>query len=177
MRKNLVITVTGPDRIGIVEEVTKEILNHGGNVEISRMARLGGIFSMLIMVSIPEDQYDQFDATAKGILSDSYSVTTCQTMSEVSDRYVGWIPYQIEVQGADHEGIIHQIAQCLVQHKINIETMDTDMVSAPVSGAHIFSMNATVLVPPDLSIQSFQNEMEELERELNVDIEAAPYTG
>lgn len=177
MSKNLVITITGPDRVGIVEDVTSKLLDHGGNVGTSRMARLGGMFSILMMVSLPENRYDEFMAASKSVLDKDYSVTV--TPTEISERkeFKGWIPYQINVNGADHEGIIHQIAQCLVQHSINIETLDTDSVSAPVSGTQIFTMNATVLVPPKLTLHSLQNEMESLERELNVDIEVSPFVG
>jgi len=54
MRTNIVFTLTGPDRIGIVESVTKMLLGHGANVESSRMTRLGGEFAMLMLVSMPE---------------------------------------------------------------------------------------------------------------------------
>ncbi len=177
MSKNLVITITGPDRVGIVEDVTSKLLHHGGNVGTSRMARLGGIFSIIMMVSLPEDRYDDFMAASKNLLDDDYSITVNPT--EISERkeYTGWIPYQIKLNGADHEGIIHQVAQCLVQHSINIESLDTDSVSAPVSGTQIFTMNAMVLVPPNLTLHSLQNEMESLERDLNVDIEVSPFVG
>ena len=49
MRKNIVFTLTGSDKIGIVEEVTKVFLDHNGNVETSRMARLGGEFAILML--------------------------------------------------------------------------------------------------------------------------------
>ena len=55
MSKNFVLTLTGPDRIGIVERVTRVLLDRGGNVETSRMARLGGEFAILMLVSMPAD--------------------------------------------------------------------------------------------------------------------------
>ncbi len=39
MRKKLMVTLTGRDRVGIVEQVTKKVLENEGNVEESRMAR------------------------------------------------------------------------------------------------------------------------------------------
>ena len=50
-QRNLVLTLTGPDRIGIVESVTGLLVARGGNVEMSRMARLGGEFAILMLVS------------------------------------------------------------------------------------------------------------------------------
>ncbi len=54
----LVLTATGPDKLGIVEHVTDVVEEHGGNVEASRMARLGGEFAMLMLVSEPTDRAD-----------------------------------------------------------------------------------------------------------------------
>ena len=39
MRANIVLTLTGTDRIGLVDEVTGMLLDLGANVEDSRMAR------------------------------------------------------------------------------------------------------------------------------------------
>ena len=50
MQKTFVLTLTGPDRIGFVEKVTGLLLERGGNVETSRMARLGGEFAILMLV-------------------------------------------------------------------------------------------------------------------------------
>jgi glycine cleavage system transcriptional repressor len=53
MQKTFVLTLTGPDRIGFVEKVTGLLLERGGNVETSRMARLGGEFAILMLAWIP----------------------------------------------------------------------------------------------------------------------------
>ena len=42
MRTNIVFTLTGTDRIGLVNDLTELLLALDGNVEASRMARLGG---------------------------------------------------------------------------------------------------------------------------------------
>lgn len=40
--RQLVVTAVGPDRPGLVSNLTKRVLESGGNVEESRMARLAG---------------------------------------------------------------------------------------------------------------------------------------
>ena len=65
MQKNFVLTVTGPDRIGIVERVTGLLFEHGGNVETSRMARLGGEFAILMLVSMPEERSPGWTSTSR----------------------------------------------------------------------------------------------------------------
>jgi glycine cleavage system transcriptional repressor len=172
MRNNLVFTLTGPDRIGIVEDVTQLMLKHDGNVETSRMMRLGGAFAVLMLVSIPADQIAHLNKDVESLIAEGYKVTTSQT-DEADTGKRGWLPYQIELQGADHEGIVHEVARHLSQHGINIESMDTALVAAPMSGVPLFTMTAHVAVPPDLIEQDWVAELEGVGQHLNVDIQVS----
>ncbi len=58
MLKYLIITVTGPDRVGFVEGVTKLIVDNGADVEQSRMAGLGGEFAVLMRVSVEDKDFE-----------------------------------------------------------------------------------------------------------------------
>ncbi|RMH69216.1 MAG: transcriptional regulator [Gemmatimonadetes bacterium] len=177
MKKHLVITLTGADQIGIVEQVTKRVLDNGGNIEASRMARLGGEFAILMLVSVEESQFDALNETIQNLTQSGFQVTTCSTGDNETTRYHGWVPYTIEVHGADHEGIIHHITGKLAKHGVNIETMDTNMVKAPMSGTPLFMMSATVLIPPEQSFRTLAEELEHTADDLNVDVAVIPFTG
>lgn len=150
MRTNIVLTLTGKDRIGIVEEVTGVLLKLGSNVETSRMARLGGEFAMLMLVSLPSDRSTFLDSAVEQLTTRGYNVTVTET-ERAPAAFAGCLPYRITVEGADHEGIIHEIAAGLAGQGISIELMETETSSAPVSGTILFSMTARVLVPQDLN--------------------------
>ena len=51
---HLVLSALGTDRPGIVDAVSQFILDRGGNIEASRMAVLGGEFTLMVLVSAPE---------------------------------------------------------------------------------------------------------------------------
>jgi glycine cleavage system transcriptional repressor len=171
MQRNFVLTLTGPDRIGIVERVTGLLFNRGGNVEISRMARLGGEFAVLMLVSMPADQFAALDADLEGLTSQGYKVTTTPERAE-APAFLGWLPYRIEVHGADHEGIIHQVARYLSEHNINIESMDTETSPAPITGVPLFTMMAQVVVPPGLSGRDWEAGLERIGNQMNLEIRA-----
>jgi glycine cleavage system transcriptional repressor len=173
MRNNLVFTLTGPDRIGIVEEVTQLLLEHDGNVETSRMVRLGGEFAILMRVTMPAEQIAALNKDVESLIAQGYKITTGETAETYADQYRSWLPYQIELQGADHEGIVHEVARHLAQHGINIESMDTELVSAPMSGAPLFTMKAQVVVPPDQIEQDWVAALEGVGQQLNVDIKVS----
>ena len=170
MRTNIVFTLTGTDRIGIVEEVTQLLLDLDGNVETSRMARLGGEFAIVMLLSLPAGQLANLDKAVETLTVQGYKVTAIRTEQTYAEAHAGWLPYQIELHGADHEGIVHQIAHHLSQRGINIETMDTSVTQAPVSGTPLFTMTARVVVPPDLHDQGWEATLQEVGDHLNVDI-------
>jgi glycine cleavage system transcriptional repressor len=177
MRKNIVLSLTGPDRVGIVDLVTETLTKFEGNVETSRMARLGGEFAMLMLVSMPEDQLEIFSDGVASLQQAGFQVSTKLTEQSYQQKYAGWLPYEIDVQGADHEGIIHKVAHYLTERGINIESMDTGVVPAPMSGTLFFSMSAVVLVPPGLPHKNWQTDLDDVADSLNVEIAVLPYKG
>src|SRR5262245_56349433 len=52
----VVLSALGPDRPGIVAEVTEHLTERGGNIEDSRMAVLGAEFGILLLVSGTADE-------------------------------------------------------------------------------------------------------------------------
>lgn len=176
MKKHIVLTLTGHDRIGLVERVTRLVLDCNGNVEESRMAHLGGEFAMLMLFTLDEEKSVDLKEKLAALEKEGFSVTFCETEPGDPNRFAGWLPYEIFVNGADHEGIIHRITNYLARKNINIETMETHMVKAPMSGTPLFLMEGIVVVPPDLK-HSWVDELIDVGDELNVDIQVSPYTG
>ena len=172
MSKNIVLTLTGHDRIGIVEEITNVFVKYGGNVENSRMARLGGEFALLALVSVTDQQLVLLENELQKLGNEGFQIALLET-EDASRKYSGWLPYMIEVLGADHEGIIHEIAHHLAAQGINIEDMETTTTPAPMSGTPLFTMKATVLVPPQLPFHQWSDALEEIGDKLNVNIKVA----
>ena len=55
MARTLVLTVIGPDRPGLVEELARVIAAHGGSWDESRMARLAGHFAGVVQIHLPDE--------------------------------------------------------------------------------------------------------------------------
>lgn len=171
MNKDIVMTLTGHDRVGIVREITNVLVRHGGNVQNSRMARLGGEFAMLALVVLDENNLPALEEDLQKLRGEGFQITLQETEANHAKKFAGWLPYQIEVLGADHEGIIYEIAHHLAEQGINFEDVETTTTPAPMSGTPLFKMEATVLVPPDLAFHKWSDALEEIGDKLNVTFE------
>ena len=171
MNREIVLTLTGHDRVGIVKEITNVLVTRGGNVETSRMARLGGGFAMLALISLDDNDLPAFETDLQKLRNEGFQITLLPTEDDHAKKYAGWLPYQIEVLGADHEGIIYEIADQLAQQGINFEDVETTTAPAPMSGTPLFKMQATVLVPPDLPFHKWSDALGEIGDTLNVTVE------
>lgn len=169
MRTEIMFTLTGPDRVGIVEEVTSALLQVDANVETSRMVRLGGEFATLMLLSLPAEKVSGLDDALSALVAHGYKVTTTAT-SQRAAHYAGWSSFTIEVAGADHEGIVHEIARGLSQRGITIESADTSVSSAAVTGLPLFAMTAEVLVPPALVDSDWIADVIDAGETANVDV-------
>ncbi|MBK7893536.1 MAG: ACT domain-containing protein [Candidatus Promineifilaceae bacterium] len=170
MQQSLVITITGHDRVGVVDEVTKVILASQGNVDASRMARLGGVFAMLMLVSVSEEQQGELETALEGLRQQDFDLSMRPTVRGTSKKFAGWHRYQLDVRGADHEGIIHQITHYLAQEGVSVETIDTGTEDAPFGGTRLFTMSAKLFAPPHLSLDDLLDELEAVGDQLNVDV-------
>lgn len=169
MRKQLVLTAVGRDRPGIVEAFTKLILQYDGNIEASRMVRLGGDFAMLIFVSAPEDRVFELRRAVDDLHYTKFDVLTRLTEAGVEPEDPSMSRCTITVLGADHMGIINQVAQYLTEQGINVESMHTEVSAAPMSGTPLFTMSAEVVVPPRLAVDDLREAMEFIGDEMGVD--------
>lgn len=176
MRTAIVLTLTGPDRVGIVEEVTKVLLEQGGNVETSRMARLGGEFAMLMLVSVPAEGVPDIGASFEHLIAEGYKLTLSQTAAPQAAETSG-LSYRVVVRGADHEGIIHEIARGLAAAGINIESMETGTSRASVTGMQLFTMNALVSVPTHVGETDWMTAVVDAGQQSGVDVEIAAADG
>lgn len=170
MQSRIVLTLTGPDRVGIVDEITGALLELGVNVETSRMARLGGEFAILMLASLSTEQRTNLEPALEYLADQGYKLTMTDTEETPSAIRTRCLAYRIDVTGADHEGIIHDIAHGLSQKGINIESMETSTSPAPVSGTPLFAMTAIVAVPPELPEDDWRAALAEAGHQSNVDV-------
>lgn len=171
MQKHLVITITSPDRPGIVERITNVVVSHGGNWEESRMAHLGGDFAGIIKVAVPEDAANALESTLRSLADHEMAVLVKTTQPIQTDESVVGASLRLRLSGADHEGIVHDVAAYLARCGINVEAMETKVAPAPITAVPLFEMTAELTMPSGIALEELESDLDRLGEELTVNIE------
>lgn len=172
MKEYLIMTAVGPDRPGLVDEVSEFLAERDLNIESSRMAVLGGEFAMILLASGEGDRTEQV-ISDRGALAEKTGLQIFVRPTRPPERREApaSMPFALSASGMDHQGLVHEISKVMHEFNVNIESMDTWVEAAPVSGTPIFSMEAMVTVPASVRIRRLKRALEELGDELNMDIE------
>ena len=162
--KHLIIKGIGPDKPGIVSNISRIITSNNGNIEESRMIRVGTEFAIIIMISISEDFKIKLSEQLNTIEGIKFYLTDTQKLpSHDSPTHI------IDLSGADNEGIVHSLTDTLTSMGINILEIITDTENAPVTGATLFHMRAKVNLEAG-DIKKLTTKLLEVEKELDLDI-------
>lgn len=168
MQMSLVLTVLSDDRPGLVKMLSDVLKEYQGNWTESRMIHLAGKFAGLLMVSVPESEFDDLVAALHDLEDDGLEISVDATVSEVSEHAVETL--ELEVLGQDSPGIINRITNQLLTLSVNIEELSSEQRSAPMSAELLFYAKLSLGLPKGVSAQQVQDALEELPNQLMVDI-------
>jgi glycine cleavage system regulatory protein len=171
MRNTLVLTVLAPDRTGLVELLAQRIAAAGGNWEESRMARLAGQFAGILLVTCDAARSDELVAAMRTLQSAGLQVTVRATPPDAAPPAPG-TQIRLALTGADRAGIIRDVSRVLAERGVNVEELESEVSSAPMSGEPLFTARARLRVPPTLALADLRGSLERLAGELMVDLTA-----
>ena len=162
---SLIISSIGPDRPGIVSELSSIITSHGGNVEESRMNRLGSYFAIIMLVSVTPDWQESLEVALQAI--NDLTIITKSTTTQAANED---IQFQIDLSGADNEGIVKVLSKYLAGKSINILEMETHISNAPVTGTPLFNLLAIITIPDNRDLAEIQSDLTLIAQKLGVEI-------
>ncbi len=174
---DIVLTVIGDDRPGLVDALARAVTGAGGSWTRSHMSRLGGKFAGIAVVSIDaahaEDLDRQLDPIRESgllqIVSSSLAVgdrPEAEVAVSEDERFV-----TLQLVGADRPGIVSEIAGVLAANGVGIVELESATSNAPMSGELLFEASLLLSAPPSIAIDALQSALEALANELMVDIE------
>jgi glycine cleavage system regulatory protein len=168
---DLIVTLVGSDRPGLVDAVSQAIVAHGGNWLESRMAHLAGKFAGILRVEVRSDRASGLSDALTG-LTDLGLRVVVEASAPGGEAAVSRT-MEMELLGMDRPGLVHQVSHLLAGLGVNVEELTTDRTSAPMSGDMLFRARARVHVPTTVDVAAMRTSIERLAHDLMVDIRLA----
>jgi len=160
------VTAIGADRPGIVAAVTKVLLDRDANIEDSRMAILGGHFSMMLVVRpAPSDDPATLEAALAPTASELGLTLDVRAIDDLGSARSLGAPHLLSVYGADRPGIVHDVSEALAIAGVNIVDLRTHVTD---SDPPVYIMLMDLEVPGDAT--ALEQQLKELAAGRGIDV-------
>ena len=119
----LAITVIGPDRTGIVADVSEALAQVGANLTDSTMTRLRGHFTMTLICTGPDAV--SVEKALAPLSADGRLLATVRAVQPEGDAVGAGEPWLVSVHGADRLGIVAAVTREVAGAGGNITDLST----------------------------------------------------
>ena len=173
-----ILTATGVDRAGLVDEVSSFIYDRGGNIEDSRMVNLRGLFAMMVLVGGDEATIGRLRheesrlAEQSGLQVEVRPAPDRATLpAGAAGSAAASLPLRFVATAVDRAGIVHEISHLLRELNVNIESLETRLSPAPYTGSPVFEMEAVLSAPRGTPVNQLRQRLGALCDQMNMDWE------
>jgi glycine cleavage system transcriptional repressor len=177
-KQYMILTAIGPDRPGIVREISALIHRAGGNLEDSRMAVLAQEFALIaLFAGTPEAvlrvQRESRELERSLALHIAFKPTAASQLPRQE------LLCSLEVKGEDRPGIVHSVSEIAAELGVNVVSLESRVAHAAFSGTPLFLLHAELQVPDTATLARLRSRVEEAceQQQLACSLEPAPRRG
>jgi glycine cleavage system regulatory protein len=166
---DVVLTIVGSDRPGLVEAVAEGVARAGGDWLESRMVHLAGKFAGVLRVQAPAEAIPRVVAAIEALAHADLKVTV--EPGVVGATLGAQRSLDLDLVSLDRAGIVRDISGILTRHGANIEELVTDVSSAPMSGEPLFRAHMRLTVPAAADPDPLRTDLERFATDLMVELQ------
>tara|TARA_Y100001978_G_scaffold203461_1_gene229515 strand:+ start:3313 stop:3822 length:510 start_codon:yes stop_codon:yes gene_type:complete len=160
-----IIFAHGPDKIGLVSDLSRKITNTGSSINESRMIKLGDHFAIIISISSLLKRTE-----IKKILSNQKLTFTIKDAVKKLKQPTNFVSKKFILEGADNEGLVYELTTFFSMHKINIQNLNSNIIQAPITGINLFKIDGEIKIPKSINIEYVKEQFIIIEKKLSVDL-------
>jgi glycine cleavage system regulatory protein len=164
--KPLIFTLVGPDKPGLISNLSKAVYQRNGNWLGSNLSHMAGHFAGFVHIDLPEEKHAELIELFSQHPDLHIHLVAAQTTSIKNQQTV-----EINITGNDKAGIVQELTRVLNQFNLNIVKFDSSCTSAPNSGSPLFNAKAIVEVAPDVDLVSLRESLENIANDLMIDVD------
>ena len=105
------MNAVGPDRPGIVSDLTKLVVDQGGNVGGSQAQKLGSHFGLMMLVSVPKNSSKKLQELVNGVsdMTTSCYITNDPNTTEITPSIGCKISFRENIMSSSETNFIYPV--------------------------------------------------------------------
>lgn len=173
MANYAMLSAVGKDKPGIVAAVSSVLFQAGCNIEDSTMSRLGGDFTIMLMLRLPEGFTSQQLAERLAEIRRQAQLTihVADLRPEEAEPQQESPRHLILVYGSDKPGIVARLTALLAERNVNITNLRTHVIQR---AEPLYVMTIEVELPPFIDQAELQKPLQAVAREIGVQMDIKP---
>lgn len=164
----LLLTVVGADRSGLVSDLSEIVAHYDGNWLDSRMARLAGAFAGIVLIDIESSEVETLKVDLGGLEAKGLRVTVTDTTPQQDE---GQAVLVVHLIGYDHPGIIHKVTATMARLGVTVDDLSTSLREAPMGDGILFEAQVQCRITNATTLDDLRSELESIATEIMVDID------
>ena len=139
------LTLIGEDKPGMVAAITKALFDLGMNLGETSMLRLGGNFTIMMMVSGAHEEGLLRQRLRPGIEAQGMCLHVDPIQAHLHEHLLPNV--QVTVSGADRAGIVAQVTAALAESGFNILDLESDVAGTREKPVYIMQITGVTELP------------------------------
>ena len=170
----LVITIVGPDRPDLIEELTRVVKECKCQIVESRMTELGHEFGAHLLVDGNWNHIVKLENALDAMAVRNQIKVHTLRAKDLKPEEENVLPYGVDIFASDQIDNIHELAAFFTNRGIKIMDLSTSRYPAPYSSTPLFLARMIVKIPVNIRIVSLRDEFLEFCDQQNLDAMLEP---
>lgn len=172
----LVLTVIGRDRAGVVASLADVVRFHEGDWKRSEMAEIAGTFAGVVVVGVGDDHVDEL-LTNLLVLREQGLHVTAQQVEEPSAAPVAE-DVRLRITGDDRPGVVHEISSAVSALGVSIARLGTVTdLPGEAGGGRRFEITVRLSVPVGVDVDGLLDSIGGVADRLDIALDVEDLTG
>ncbi len=171
----LVLTIIGRDRAGVVASLADVVRFHDGNWKRSELAEIAGTFAGVVVVEVGDDRVDELLANLLILREQGLHVTAQQveepTLAPDADEV------RLRLTGDDRPGVVHELSMAISELGVSISRMGTVTDLPGENGGRRFEITVRLSMPAGVDLDAVLDSIGELAAGSGISLDVDDLTG
>lgn len=169
----LVLTIIGRDRAGVVAELADVVRFHEANWKRSELAEISGTFAGVVVVDVDDDRADELLTNLLILRQQGLHITAEQIEAPVEAPDAQ--PVRLRFTGDDRPGIVHEISTTISGFGISIARLGTALDTS--GDTDQFEITTQLVVPESVDLDAVLDAVSTLAGNLGIALHVEDLTG